>query len=173
MNPVSSAQRVVLAVLGAGAILLRPWWEERQEVEQLLQAVRAGNANIVGLVPGSPESASWRRAVPGLLSLLSDPDPRVAAAAFQVLLRLDPRAAAAAPCEPHFNPGSIPPVGVPVGPETPLAPGDFVEIQWGSQWWAGRVVRLEPQGRVWVHYLGWDPTNDEVVPRERLHVLER
>ena len=46
-------------------------------------------------------------------------------------------------------------------------PGTEVQVQWGGQWWRARVEAVHTTG-VRIHYLGWDPVSDEIVPRDRL-----
>jgi hypothetical protein len=51
---------------------------------------------------------------------------------------------------------------------TPLKPGDPVQVEWGGSWWAGEVVELQDDGQVYIHFVGWDGTDDGPVPRSRL-----
>ena len=60
------------------------------------------------------------------------------------------------------------PQGKPVYPNTELAPGDQVFIEWYGTWYPGEVIALEKDGTVSVHYSGWDDSFDEAVPRSRL-----
>jgi len=66
------------------------------------------------------------------------------------------------------GPGPLEPTGEPVTAETRLLVGESVQTEWQNQWWAARVIGLEPDGRVKVHYIGWEDRWDEVVTRERL-----
>ncbi|HEX4794140.1 MAG TPA: DUF3239 domain-containing protein [Humisphaera sp.] len=54
----------------------------------------------------------------------------------------------------------------------PPTSGDFkagqsVQIYWGSSWFAGTILRVEPGG-FRVHYEGWSASFDETVPADRL-----
>jgi hypothetical protein len=70
----------------------------------------------------------------------------------------------------RFGPAPVRRVGGPVTAETALAPGAKVMAQWGNNWWEAEVLAVQPDGRVKVHYTGWDASFDEVVPRERLRL---
>ncbi len=52
--------------------------------------------------------------------------------------------------------------------DTKLNVNDKIQVEWGGGWWNARVVALERDGRVKIHYEDWDDYPDEVVPRERL-----
>lgn len=56
---------------------------------------------------------------------------------------------------------------------TPLAPGDTVQVDWQGSWWSGEVVEVQQDGRVKIHYSGWESSFDEVVPRSRLCLAAR
>jgi hypothetical protein len=58
--------------------------------------------------------------------------------------------------------------GQPVQPDTELAPGDAVYIEWYGSWYPGEVLALARDGTVKVHYSGWESMFDEQVPRSRL-----
>jgi|GEM_PF-3211415 len=75
-----------------------------------------------------------------------------------------------APAAPpsRTGPGPLQPTGEPVTADTTLQVGDAVQTEWQQQWWAAQVIGLDPDGRVKVHYVGWDASWDEVVTRERL-----
>ena len=62
----------------------------------------------------------------------------------------------------------IEPTGTPVTTDTSLTAGDAVEVKWGNQWWNGEVLKVRDDGKVKIHYVGWDKRWDEVVPRKRL-----
>jgi hypothetical protein len=68
------------------------------------------------------------------------------------------------------KPGPIASTGAAVTQDTPLRAGQLVQLEWNGAWWAARVVGLLPDGRVRVHYLGWEPRWDEEVPRSRLQL---
>jgi hypothetical protein len=70
----------------------------------------------------------------------------------------------------HVGPAPVQQVGQPVTAETPLAPGRAVLAEWGNRWWPAEVVAVEADGRVKVHFTGWDAAFDEAVPRERLRL---
>ena len=61
--------------------------------------------------------------------------------------------------------------GPPVTAETVLDPGDKIHVQWGSSWYLGTVIAVNPDGRVQIHYEGFDESNAEVVARDRLRLL--
>ena len=62
------------------------------------------------------------------------------------------------------------PPGQPVGSDTALEVGSPVLVNWAGHWWPGQVVALQPGGDVLIHYVEWDATWDEVVPRGRLRI---
>jgi hypothetical protein len=71
------------------------------------------------------------------------------------------------------SPGPIGSSGIRVSAKTELKIGQAVQVEWGDVWWAGKVLRLLPDGRVKVHYVGWDSTYDEIVPRSRLQLFPK
>ena len=75
--------------------------------------------------------------------------------------------------EVELRPGPTEPIGNKVTAETQLKPGQAVQILWKKQWWFGSVLSVEKDGKVKVHYYGWDPKWDEAVPRNRLLVLPK
>jgi thiol-disulfide isomerase/thioredoxin len=66
------------------------------------------------------------------------------------------------------NPGAVAPSGKAVVQEDQLAEDQVLLVQFGTSWWAARVIHLFPDGRVWIRYLGWSPVFDEAVHRNRL-----
>jgi hypothetical protein len=62
------------------------------------------------------------------------------------------------------------PGGMPVGFDTPLIPGQAVQVKWGNRWYQSRVVAPLPDGTVRVHYLGWSDGSDESVQRSRIRI---
>lgn len=66
------------------------------------------------------------------------------------------------------NPGTIPSTDRPVAVDSPLRVGQVLQVKWGNGWWGARVLRLLPDGRVGIRYLGWDPSQDVVVARSLL-----
>jgi hypothetical protein len=70
----------------------------------------------------------------------------------------------------HWGPQPTQKVGDPVTDDTPLAVGTKVVAQWGNQWWDAEVLIVNPDGKVKIHYPGWDSKFDEVVPRDRLRL---
>jgi hypothetical protein len=70
------------------------------------------------------------------------------------------------------NPGSVAPSGKAVGQDDQLAVDQVLLVQFGTSWWAARVIHLFPDGRVWIRYLGWSPMFDEAVNRNRLQFDE-
>jgi len=74
-------------------------------------------------------------------------------------------------------PSSMPPEALPVEPSgiainanTRLTVGTRVLADWNGIWWRAEVIALEQSGRVKIHYVGWDNSWDETVPRSRLQV---
>lgn len=61
-------------------------------------------------------------------------------------------------------------VGIALTAKTPIGPGLAVEVLWGGQWWAAKVLDVKNNGDVSITYLGWDSRWDEVVPRTRLRL---
>lgn len=58
----------------------------------------------------------------------------------------------------------------PVTTSTPLRVGDKVRAEWAGFWWEAEVSELHRDGRVKIHYAGWDDSWDESVPRGRLRL---
>ncbi len=70
-------------------------------------------------------------------------------------------------CEELTRPGPVPASGITIDDGAVLQPGQGVLVEWGGQWWSGEVLWADgPQVRI--HYLGWESSWDEVVPRSRL-----
>ena len=67
-------------------------------------------------------------------------------------------------------PGPIESTRRPVAADTVLQSGQILQVEQCKAWWAGKVLTLLPNGGVRVHYLGWAPVWDEVVPRARLQL---
>jgi hypothetical protein len=51
---------------------------------------------------------------------------------------------------------------------TPLSAGQPVQVEWNGSWYEGRIRAVHPDGRVRVHYEGWEDSYDEDVGRERI-----
>jgi hypothetical protein len=65
--------------------------------------------------------------------------------------------------------------GAPVNPsgklvqhDTPLVVGSSVLAEWYGLWWRAKVVSIESEDDIRIHYVGWDDQWDETVPRSRL-----
>ena len=67
-----------------------------------------------------------------------------------------------------FSPNAIPSSNQPVEEGSTLFVGDDVQVKWGSSWWAGTVLGLEPDGKVRIRYFGWAESWNEVKPRSEL-----
>jgi len=74
---------------------------------------------------------------------------------------LPPLSAEALPVEPS---------GIAVEPETRLEVGAAVLANWNGVWWRAQVIGLERDGRVRIHYAGWDSSWDETVSRGNLQM---
>ena len=83
---------------------------------------------------------------------------------------MPPRAVKVAPFYAAPSPGPIVSSGISVAAETKLKAHQNVQVEWGGEWWAGEVLMLQPDGRVKIHYVGWDSSWDEDVPRSRLQL---
>ncbi len=46
--------------------------------------------------------------------------------------------------------------------------GATVYVEWGQRYWAAEILRLEKDGSARIHYVGWGPEWDEVVPPSRI-----
>ena len=57
--------------------------------------------------------------------------------------------------------------GAPVGPDSPVYEGDVLEVAWRDGHYRAVVVAAHPDGRLRVHYAGWEDELDEDIPRER------
>jgi hypothetical protein len=66
------------------------------------------------------------------------------------------------------SPGAVAPSGKAVEQDDQLAVDQVLLVQFGTSWWAARVIHLFPDGKVWIRYLGWSPVFDEAVNRNRL-----
>jgi hypothetical protein len=64
----------------------------------------------------------------------------------------------------------VEPSGIPVEPETPLEIGSAVLAFAQGRWWRAEVTALEGEECVRIHYMAWEPTCDETVPRSKLQV---
>ncbi|MFH1436684.1 MAG: hypothetical protein ABIJ56_13325 [Pseudomonadota bacterium] len=53
---------------------------------------------------------------------------------------------------------------------TKLEAGRKLLVSWNGRWYPGEVLSLEPDGKVKIHFTGWDGKYDEVVERDRLRV---
>lgn len=71
---------------------------------------------------------------------------------------------------PSFPEGGAPiqPTGQPVTESTFLEPGMAVQVEWEGSWWSGKVLSVASNGDVKIHYVGWEDSWDEYVPRKRL-----
>lgn len=70
----------------------------------------------------------------------------------------------------HGYPAAIESTGEPVVADTDLAAGQILQAKCGPVWWAVKVREVLNEDEVSVHYVGWDPMYDEVVPRTRLQL---
>ncbi|MDF1662122.1 MAG: hypothetical protein P1V97_10140 [Planctomycetota bacterium] len=68
------------------------------------------------------------------------------------------------------NPGPITSSEDPLAKYTALYKGMILQIEKDGLWWAGEVLTTLDDGRAVVHYLGWDLSYDEIVPRSRLQL---
>ncbi len=67
-------------------------------------------------------------------------------------------------------PGGIPSTRQPVEDVEVLEAGQILQVRKESFWWAAEVVAVLPDRNVKVHYLGWPPEWDEIVPVDRLQL---
>jgi hypothetical protein len=76
-----------------------------------------------------------------------------------------------------FSPGPIEESTVPVNDQTPLVPGQALQVSYAGTWYAAEVVGMESDGGIHIRYFGWGSNWDEVVPRADLrldpHARER
>ncbi len=73
------------------------------------------------------------------------------------------------PAAPPTSGPIVPPPPPP--PSSSLVVGQPIEVEWGGQWYAARVVRLDRGGRVLIHYDGWSDAWDESVPFTRVRLV--
>ncbi|HJL15636.1 MAG TPA: hypothetical protein RMH99_08275 [Sandaracinaceae bacterium LLY-WYZ-13_1] len=64
------------------------------------------------------------------------------------------------------------PTGEPVTADTAIHPGMRLQVQSQGSWYVGRVVSVNDDGTVEIHYESWDSRYDEDVPRDRLRVSD-
>ncbi len=69
-----------------------------------------------------------------------------------------------------FKPEPIPSSNRTIAPDTPLDVGQDLQIKWGESWWAGTILGFEPDGRIRVHYFGWEDSWNEPKPRAELQL---
>jgi hypothetical protein len=75
--------------------------------------------------------------------------------------------------EVPIKPGSIQPTGQAVTATTKLKLRQTLQAESEGQMWAARILELQPDGFVKVHYLGWDAAFDDIVARYRLQLDDR
>lgn len=85
-------------------------------------------------------------------------------------ITMPPRAVKVPPYYAAPSPGPIASSGIAVTAETKLKVDQEVQVESGDEWWAGKVLMLLPDGRAKIHYVGWDSSWDEEVPRSRLQL---
>lgn len=71
---------------------------------------------------------------------------------------------------PIKNPGPIASSDDPLPRYTVLYKGMVLQVEKDGQWWAAEILATLDDGRAVVHYLGWDLSLDEIVPRARLQL---
>src|SRR5262245_7398849 len=64
----------------------------------------------------------------------------------------------------------VEPSGIPVEPETSLEIGTPVLANWNGAWWRAQVIGHERDGRVRIHYVGWDSSWDTTLTRGELQM---
>ena len=69
-----------------------------------------------------------------------------------------------------FNPGAIEESKVPVTDQTPLRPGQALQVSYAGTWYAAEVVGIEGDGGIHIKYFGWGSNWDEIVPRSDLRL---
>jgi len=70
-----------------------------------------------------------------------------------------------------FEPGRIASTGIAVANDTPLKVGETLQLQAnGNEAWAADIISLEDDGWVGIHYVGYDSSWDEIVPRSSLQL---
>jgi hypothetical protein len=72
------------------------------------------------------------------------------------------------PLSPHGYP--VEPTGIKLGPEPPIEVGARVLAFSQGQWWRARVIAIESDDVVRVHFPGWDATWDENLSLDQLEV---
>jgi hypothetical protein len=58
--------------------------------------------------------------------------------------------------------------GKPISDASSLHRGDAIYVFWNSSWWDAKVLAVEADGRVRIHYVGWSNSGDESVPLSRV-----
>jgi sRNA-binding protein len=69
-----------------------------------------------------------------------------------------------------FSPGPIEESKVPVTDQTPLVPGQALQVSYAGTWYAAEVMGIESDGGIHIRYFGWGSHWDEVVPRSDLRL---
>jgi len=69
-----------------------------------------------------------------------------------------------------YQPGPIQASGIEVTKDTPLEVGASLQVIDGRSHWAADIISLEDDGWVGIHYVGFDSSWDEVVPRSSLQL---
>jgi len=67
----------------------------------------------------------------------------------------------------HAARGPVTGSGAPVTPDSPVYEGDVLEVAWREGYYRAVVLETHPDGRLRVHYAGWEAEHDEDIPRER------
>ena len=57
-----------------------------------------------------------------------------------------------------------------VDADTKLAPGYRLQVEWKEKWYDGQVLAVNGDGTVKIHYVGYETSWDETVPRSRLYL---
>lgn len=50
--------------------------------------------------------------------------------------------------------------------------GQKFHVQWEGEWYLGTATYIDEQGKITIHYNGWGQEYDEIVPRNRLRIVE-
>lgn len=143
--------------LGAGNIV-QVLWNGTYYQGQVLSLVPDGTVRIhyVGW------AASWDENIPRA-RLKIGPIVAIGAGAAPAHAALPPP-----PAAPAAAPGTVP--GTAIDARTVLTPNQALMVEWNGRWYPSTVVRLNPDGTVRIHYVGWSDSFDEDAARARIHI---
>ncbi len=62
--------------------------------------------------------------------------------------------------------------GTSLEPGTPINIGQKYYVKWKDGWFRATVLKTMPDGQVLIHYEGWDDSQNEIVTRSRMRLIQ-